>query len=354
MSQLADSTPRPDNPIVRAAVVGAGAMGRNHLRVLNDLPSVDLVGVADANLPVAEREARRHDLPAYADFREMLDRERPEAVVIAVPTNLHHEVAMEVIGRGIHLLVEKPVASTVQEGQAIIDAARRAGVVLTVGHIERYNPAIQELHNRLERGDLGRVFQMHARRLGPFPPRVRDVGVVIDLGPHDVDVMRFLSGSDVTRVYAETARRIHTEHEDLLSGLLRFEDGCIGVLDINWLTPTKIRELMVTGEKGMFLANYLTQDLYFYENNYVKSDWDTISQIEGVSEGDMIRPHIERSEPLRIELERFIRAVRGEEVSLVSGEDGLAALRIARAIVTSGLENREIDPRRTTSKEEAS
>jgi UDP-N-acetylglucosamine 3-dehydrogenase len=171
---------------------------------------------------------------------------------------------------------------------------------------------------------------------------VRDVGVVIDLATHDVDIMRFLSGSEVNRVFAETARQIHTEHEDLVSGLLRFTDGSIGVLDINWLTPTKIRELMITGEKGMFHVNYLTQDLYFYENNYVKSDWDTISNISGVSEGDMIRLRIDKAEPLKVELDRFIRAVRGEEVEIMPGADGLAALEIVHKIVEASIEGKVI------------
>ena len=330
------------NP-VRVAVIGAGAMGRNHLRVLNDLPSADLVAVAEADQETGQRAARTVRIPSYRDYHEMLDHEKPEAVVVAVPTILHLEVALEAIARGVHVLVEKPIAFTMEEGQAMLDAARQASVLLTVGHIERYNPAIVELHRRLRGGQLGRVFQMHARRLGPFPPRVRDVGVVIDLATHDIDIMRYLSGSEVQRVYAETARRIHTEHEDLLSGLLRFEDHSIGVLDINWLTPTKIRELMVTGERGMFHVNYLTQDLYFYENNYVKTDWDTISTIEGVSEGDMVRLRIEKTEPLKVELDHFIRAVQGEDVQTVSGDDGLEALRIARMVVESGLTGKSID-----------
>ncbi len=319
-------------------MIGAGAMGRNHIRVLNDLDTVVLVGVADADTATAERAARRFGIQAYGSYTEMLDRERPEGVVIAVPTILHREVALEAIHRGINVLVEKPITFTVEEGQEVIAAAQEAGVVLTVGHIERYNPAILELHKRLSAQQLGRVFQMHARRLGPFPPRVRDVGVVIDLATHDVDIMRFFSGSEVVRVYAETARRIHTEHEDLLSGLLRFANDSIGVLDINWLTPTKIREMMVTGERGMFHVNYLTQDLYFYENNYARTDWDAISHIEGVSEGDMVRLRIDKTEPLRVELDRFVRAINGEQVALVSGEDGLAALNVARMIVESGLE----------------
>lgn len=328
----------------KVAVMGAGAMGRNHLRVLNDLDGVDLVGVADSDAATVERVSRGFHIEGYTDYRELLQREKPDAVVVAVPTALHCEVVLCALGQGASVLVEKPIASTEDEARRMIEAARRAGVVLTVGHIERYNPAILELHRRLRRGDLGRVFKMHARRLGPFPPRVRDVGVVIDLATHDVDIMHFLSGSEVTRVYAETARQIHTEYEDLLSGLLRFGDDSIGVLDINWLTPTKIRELLVTGERGMFHANYLTQELYFYENNYVKSDWDALSRIDGVSEGDMVRLRIEKMEPLRVELSRFMQAVRGEAgVDLVSGEEGLAALRVARKIVQSGLERRVVE-----------
>jgi UDP-N-acetylglucosamine 3-dehydrogenase len=317
-------------------------MGRNHLRVLNDMPLARLVGVADADEATGQRSARLYGIKSYTDYRQLLDREKPEAVVIAVPTVMHRDVALEVISRGIHLLVEKPIAYTVSEGEEMLAAARSAGVLLTVGHIERYNPAIVELHRRLQNAELGRVFKMHARRLGPFPPRVRDVGVVIDLATHDVDIMRFLSGSEVVRVYAETARRIHTEHEDLLSGLLRFGDDSIGVLDINWLTPTKIREMMITGEKGMFHVNYLTQDLFFYENNYIKTDWDAMSNITGVSEGDMVRPRIDKNEPLKIELDRFLRAARGENVEVVSGEDALATLLIVHKIVESGLEGKAI------------
>jgi UDP-N-acetylglucosamine 3-dehydrogenase len=337
--QSAIRNPQSPTPV---AVIGAGAMGRNHLRVLNDMPLARLVGVADADEGTSQRAARLYGIKSYTDYRQLLDREKPEAVVIAVPTVMHRDVALEVISRGIHLLVEKPIAYTVSEGEEMLTAARKAGVLFTVGHIERYNPAIVELHRRLQNAELGRVFKMHARRLGPFPPRVRDVGVVIDLATHDVDIMRFLSGSEVVRVYAETARRIHTEHEDLLSGLLRFGDDSIGVLDINWLTPTKIREMMITGEKGMFHVNYLTQDLFFYENNYIKTDWDAMSNITGVSEGDMVRPHIDKNEPLKIELDRFVRAARGENVEVVSGEDALATLLIVHKIVESGLEGKAI------------
>ncbi len=327
------STPTP----LRAAVIGTGAMGRNHCRVYRELPGVELVGLADADPATAERAGKQFGAPHFTTPNALLDATQPDLVTVAVPTMAHLPVALECVAHGVHLLVEKPLAFTVAEGQAIIAAAHAAGRVLAVGHVERYNPALTELKARLDAGALGRVFQMHAQRLGPFPARVRDVGVVVDLATHDVDIMRYLSGSEVTRVYAETARQIHTDHEDLLSGLLRFADGTIGVLDINWLTPTKIRQLTITGEKGMFQVNYLNQDLYFYENDWIHSQWDAISAISGVSEGNMLRLRLDRAEPLRRELEHFVAAVRGEPATIVSGEDGLRAVAITQQIVQAGL-----------------
>ncbi len=328
---------------MRAAVIGVGAIGRNHARLYNEIENVELVAVADNDPAAAARVGGQLHTRSYGDYREMLAQERIDAVSVSVPTMLHHQVALDCIAAGVNVLVEKPIAATVAEGEAMIAAATKAGVKFTVGHIERFNPAIIELKQRLDAGEIGRVFQVHARRLGPFPARIRDVGVVIDLAIHDVDIMRYLVGSEVSRVYAETAQNLNTAHEDLLSGLLRFDNGTIGVLDINWLTPTKIRELQVTGEKGMFLASYLTQDLYFYENDYVNTEWDTISNITGVSEGKMVRLRIDRKEPLRVELESFIRCIATDTAPIVSGADGLHALAVVQKIVESGEQNRAID-----------
>ncbi|MBK8985788.1 MAG: Gfo/Idh/MocA family oxidoreductase [Chloroflexi bacterium] len=327
----------------KVAVIGVGSMGRNHARVYTELPEATLVGVVDANEAAAAQIARRYGTESYTDYIRLLDEQKPEAVTIAVPTVDHLEVALAVIERGIHLLIEKPIAFTGDEARQIIQAADAAGVKLMIGHIERFNPAVTALKNRLAAGELGRVFQMDAHRQGPFPARVQDVGVVIDLAVHDLDVMRYVSGSEVVRVYAETERRIHSSHEDLLTGLIRMDDGAIGTLIINWLTPTKIRELLVTGETGLFRVDYLTQDLYFYENATANGeDWDTIRMLRGVSEGRMIRHVVAKKEPLRAEQEAFLAAVRGEAPVAVTGEDGLKALELAQAVVTSGLENRPI------------
>ncbi len=328
---------------MKVAVIGAGAMGRNHARVYAELPGVEMVGVADADGAVAQSVARRHGGHPYAEYTRLLDELKPDAVTIAVPTVEHFAVAMQVIRRGIHLLIEKPIAYTVEEGERITAAARDAGVQLMVGHIERFNPAVIDLKERLAQGELGRVFQIDARRQGPFPARVGDVGVVIDLAVHDLDIMRYISNAEITRVYAETERRIHSTHEDLVSGLIRLDNGAVGTLAINWLTPTKIRELYVTGERGMFYVNYLTQDLCLYENATASGgDWDALRMLRGVSEGRMIRYVVAKQEPLRAELEAFMAAVR-EEVSVpVTGADGLKALALAQAVVTSGMEQRVV------------
>lgn len=328
---------------IRTAVIGIGAMGRNHARIYSDLPGSDLVGIADVDLKAAEAVAEKYGAQPYCDFERMLDELHPDAVSIAVPTVQHSRIALPVIERGVHLMLEKPIAFSIEEGERIIADAERCKVKLMIGHIERFNPAVIALKAHLAAGELGRVFEIDARRQGPFPVRVVDVGVVIDLAVHDLDIMRYITGAEVVRAYAETERRIHSTREDLLTGLVRLSDGTLGTLTINWLTPTKIRELYVTGERGMFRVDYLTQDLFFYENaTVVDGDWDTLRVLRGVSEGRMIRHVVTKKEPLRAELEAFLAAVRGEIPVPTTGRDGLIALHLAQDMVESGIEHRTI------------
>lgn len=330
--------------MINVAVIGAGAMGKNHARVYSELPDAHLVGVCDADEKTAEAAGRQFGAPAFTSYHELFEKARPEAVSVAVPTALHHQVASAALDAGIHVLVEKPVAATLDEGRSLIERARQQDRQLMVGHIVRFNPALQALKKRIEAGELGRIFQIFCRRVGPFPARIRDVGVVIDLAPHDLDIMRFLTGLEPTRVYAETERRIHTDHEDMLLGILRFPDASTGALEINWLTPTKVREVLVLGEHGLFRVDDLTQDLYFYENAVVGGSlWPTLSTLKGVSEGQMVRYALQRYEPLKAELQSFLRAVADGTPVPVSGEDGLQALRLALALVESGKTHQMIE-----------
>ena len=207
-------------------------MGRNHVRVWDEVvDGVDLVAVADPDPRALRAGHRRARARGFEDAERMLAEEELDLVSIVAPTSLHLPATLAALGAGANVLVEKPIAATREEAQAMIDAAAAAGRMLTVGHIERFNPAIRELRRRLEAGELGRIFQISATRLGPFPARIRDVGVVVDLAPHDLDVMRFLVGSEPVRIYAETERRIHTEHEDLFTGTSAFANGVLGVLE---------------------------------------------------------------------------------------------------------------------------
>lgn len=329
---------------MRVAVIGVGSMGSNHLRVYSELDDVELVAASDVSQELLDTVSDRFGIATYTDYRELFEKEKPDAVSITVPTTDHEEVATFALQSGAHVLVEKPIAATVEEGQRIIALAKQMKRQLMVGHIIRFNPAIQSLKKRLDNGDLGRIFQIFCRRIGPFPARIRDVGVVVDLAPHDVDIMRFLSGLDPIRVYAETEQQIHTEHEDLLFGLLRFPGGLTGALELNWLTPKKIRETLVIGEKGLFHVDDILQDLYFNENPQASGDlWSPIKAIRGVSEGSMTRFELKRQEPLKAELEAFVQAVENGSPVPVSGEDGLEALRLSLALVESGKTHQVIE-----------
>ncbi len=329
---------------IKVAVIGVGSMGRNHARVYSELPEANLVAVSDPNKDALQSVTERFNVRPFTHYQEMLATEQPEAVSIAVPTAMHEAVAKDCLEAGAHILVEKPISATVTQGQNMIKMAHHYNRKLMIGHIVRFNPAIQQLKTKLENGDLGRIFQIVCRRVGPFPARIRDVGVVIDLAPHDLDVMRYITGQEPIRVYAETERRIHTDHEDLILGLLRFPDGLTGALEINWLTPTKVREVLVLGERGMFRVDDLTQDLYFYENASVDGNfWPALRTLKGVSEGSMTRFALHRYEPLKAELQAFLHAVIEDKPVPVSGKDGMAALRLAQALVESGLSHRVIE-----------
>jgi len=329
--------------VTRVALIGLGAMGRNHLRVLADLEGAELVAVCDADEDAAGVAGRKHSVPSYTKWDDMLDTEKLEAVIVAVPTRFHLEAGLAALRRGLHVLVEKPIAANLEEGRRLVDEAGKAKLVLAVGHVERFNPAVRELERRTRAGEIGRIFQVQARRLGPFPARIRDVGVVIDLATHDLDVMDHIAASPVERLYAETEQRIHTDHEDILNALLKFESGVLGVLQVNWLTPTKIRELTVLGERGMFACNYLTQELKQFKNADVLPGAEARRQPRAVIEGESVTFPITQAEPLRLELQAFLGAVRGERALEVDGEAGLRALHLALALVRSASESRVLE-----------
>lgn len=328
-------------PPLRAAVVGAGQMGRLHARVLLESDDTELAFVVDPD-PATGRVASAGGARHLGSLDELLAAGGIDLAVVTAPTAQHAALTVPLLEAGVPVLVEKPIAASEEEAEAVIAAAARTGVPLAVGHVERFNAAVQALATKLDAGELGRVFQVHTRRLSPFPARVGDSGVALDLATHDLDLMCEIAGTPL-RVSAELDRRAHSSHEDLLVATLRFDSGVIGLLETNWLTPAKVRQLTVTGERGMLVVDYLEQHLTLYENAHERESWRTLDIFDGVTEGNVIRFAIPRVEPLRAQLDAFVAAVRGEQAVAVSGGDGLRALRLALAVAESGRRGRTLE-----------
>jgi UDP-N-acetylglucosamine 3-dehydrogenase len=302
---------------LRAGVIGVGSMGSNHARVYSEIDGVELAAVADTS----QERLKGAKCPAYEDYRRMLDEAGLDLVSVCVPTLLHREVAGAAAERGVALLVEKPIAATPAEGRAMAEAAQRAGVPLMVGHVERFNPAVLKAKELLAAGEVGRPVLLSARRTGPFPERIRDVGVVHDLAPHDIDVMRFLLESEVEKVDGFTVRGIATEHEDLLVARLWFDAPALGILEVSWIAAEKVRRLSVVSEKGLLDIDYLSQEVSFFRGGH-RNTMPTLIAVE-------------KAEPLRLELEAFVDALRRGVPPPVTAADGLAALEIASLLVES-------------------
>jgi UDP-N-acetylglucosamine 3-dehydrogenase len=326
------------------AVLGAGQMGAYHVENLSRMTSVELVAVADPDEAAARRVIAGRPVEWVADWRAAIDRTDPEAVVVAVPTEAHAEITMGALEAGRHVLVEKPIAASVPEALRMASAARAAQRKLMVGHVERFNPAVAKVRELLQSDRLGTVFKAHAVRVGPLPVRIRDAGVAIDLATHDLDLMRHVLGREITRVYAEGSRFAHASQEDMLTCLLRFgDDGPFGVLDVNWITPEKRRELTILGEGGMIQASYLTQDVFFVEAATTLTSWDELARVRGDAEGSMVRFALRKVEPLRAELEAWVACVVDDEPEPVTAQDGVRALEAALAVRESAAANRPVE-----------
>ena len=328
---------------LRVGLVGLGSMGRNHLRVLSSMPGTRLVAVADTDRAAVEAATSGSDAQGFPEPLALFAEADLDAVVIASPTTTHLTLALAALERGVAALVEKPLAATPDEAATLVDAARSSGVPLQVGHIERFNPAVLELGRLLHEGSwLSSVYSITSRRAGPFPARIRDVGVTVDLATHDVDILSWIAGERPVRVYAETAQRIHADHEDLLFGLMSFPSGTVAMLDVDWLTPAKRRQLTVLGEEGMFELDYLTQRLTFAR----ATDTSQPRLIAGYAptfESDVVELRVATGEPLVAELEAFISVVRNAGRPVVDASDGRWAVVLAEALLTAARECRTVE-----------
>ncbi|MFF3866400.1 Gfo/Idh/MocA family protein [Micromonospora sp. NPDC001898] len=315
---------------LRAGLIGLGAMGRNHARVLSGLDGVELVGIVDPAGDVTGT-LRAPVVPELADLLAM----GIDYAVVACPTALHERIGLELAGNGVCALIEKPLAQSVEAATKLVEAFESAGLVAGVGHIERYNPALQSLRTRLEAGELGEVFQVVTRRQGPFPHRIADVGVVMDLATHDIDLTAWVTGQEYSSVAARTVSRSGRLHEDMVSVVGQLSDGTMVNHLVNWLSPLKERSTVITGDRGCFVADTLTADLTFYANGAIDTEWEALRAFRGVAEGDMVRFAIPKREPLLVEHERFRDAVEGKENDIVTLRQGLRTVEVADAVLRS-------------------
>jgi Predicted dehydrogenases and related proteins len=300
---------------MRVGVIGAGAMGENHIRTYARMNGVELAGIADVDRARVEALSRQYGTMGFTDYHEMLKLDL-DAVSVVVPTTLHRKVATDIASAGASMLVEKPIADTLDNAEAIASAAEDAGVTLMVGHIERFNPAVTNMKQIIDSGKLGKVVSISTSRVGPYNPRIRDVGVILDIGVHDIDIISYLYHSCVSEVYAIAGKEIHA-FEDHASILLRFAGDRAGVVETNWLTPHKTRKFVVIGTEGVGYGDYIEQSVTIH-------DKEMISDVK-----------IEKKEPLACEIESFIDACRCHSTPVTSGVDGIHALNVAIAAIES-------------------
>ncbi|MDY6864985.1 MAG: Gfo/Idh/MocA family oxidoreductase [Halobacteriota archaeon] len=305
--------PFPKKDMLGVGVIGVGVMGTNHARVYKEVGGVNLLGVSDKDEARVGAVAEMYDTKAYVDYKELLDDE-PDAVSISVPTSMHKDVALDAIDSGVKgILIEKPISDTLENADKIINAAEDAEVKLVIGHIERFNPAVAKLKDLVEKNALGEVVSISAKRVGPFNDRIRDVGVITDLGVHDIDVISYLYGKRVENVVTIAGNGVRP-FEDHASILMRFGGNCSGLIETNWLTPHKVRTLAVMGVNGVAYLDYIGQTLEVHFNG------GRIEEIE-----------VDKDEPLKRELKHFIHVVSNGVYSPSSGLNGRYVLSVAMA-----------------------
>jgi len=301
--------------MLRIGVIGAGKMGVNHIRIFSEMKNVSLVGIADVNREVVQDIASEFNTNSYTDYTQLLE-QGLDAVSVVVPTTLHCQVAVDAFNAGCHVLVEKPISSTIEEGREIIAAANRNRKKLLVGHVERFNPAVKILKEIITDGIIGDIVSISSKRVGPYCPRITDCGIILDLAPHDIDVISYLYADRVKEVYAIAGKTFHSQ-EDHATLMLKFRRGMAGVIETSWLPPNRVRKLNVVGVSGVASLDFIEQKVTVYDKNWARE------------------ANVEKGEPLRNELNYFIKLISNGDVPLVTGEDSLHALSVALTSIES-------------------
>ncbi len=309
---------------VRTGVVGVGKMGGYHVGVLADIQGVDLAGVVDTD---PQRRKTAHDnygVPGYADCKDLFG--RVDAAVVAVPTSLHYPIAKELLNNGIHVLLEKPCAHDLDHARELFQIAHDKGLVLHIGHVERFNGAVQELHKIVE----SPIF-VECKRMGPFAKRITDDGVVMDIMIHDIDIVLNLIKSKVTKTHVIGAS-VFSERDDLVSAQLEFENGCIASIVASRVSQNKIRTLSVTQKDSFVVLDYTDQEIYVHRKSSSEHQMSK-GELRYKQESLVERIFVHKDNPLKLELQHFIDCVKNDGSRNVAVDDELYSLEIALDIL---------------------
>ena len=309
------------------AVIGAGFWGRNHIRVFHELPNAELKAVCDVNKGRVKEITKKYSIEGYTDSEELLKREDVEAVSICTWSTELTKESIKALNAGKHVFVEKPMAIDPKEAEKVIELSESNGLYLMVGFIERFNPGVEKIKELLKGGEAGTMVSTLSRRVSRWPERIGDVGIVKDTAIHELDMLCYLLGDAPKTVYARTGSLRHRVFEDYAQIILNFEGGVTALIESNWLTPYKVRKLIITGSEAILSLDYITQEI-------------TIEKL-----GERVTLLHKWREPLLLELEHFVSSILSKGRLKTTGLDGLRALKIADAVLESSRKNEVVEIR---------
>jgi|694.fasta_scaffold11483_6 UDP-N-acetylglucosamine 3-dehydrogenase len=316
------------------AVIGMGVMGKNHARLLRKNKNIEYLGFHDTRYDANSSElGQPHSLEQIIELK-------PHFCVISTPTESHFSIAAELASKGINLLIEKPFTSSYETALELTTIINQFKVVAGIGHIERFNPAVQEAKKKIDRGEFGRIIQIDTKRIGPTPIRISDVGVIMDLATHDIDITRYLSGSEYHKISVFKNESSNRKIENLTSANCRLKNGVISNHLTNWISPRKKREIFITTEKGVLEINTLSSDLIYYNSDHRFIEHAELSYFKGISQGEIVSFSFERKEPLQVEHEEFIKSLCKKKSDTVLPNDALNTVQVAEVFLNSA--NQEI------------
>lgn len=312
------------------AVIGTGNIGKHHIRIYSEIPNVQLVGIADINEKIGSSLTKKYRTKFYTSSKELLEKEVPNIASICVPTSLHYDVAKVFIEKRINILLEKPIATDLVEAKKLLTLARKNNVQILIGHVERFNPAVKKVKEMIDKGELGKIIAIMARRVGGFPPQIKDANISVDLAIHDIDVANYLLGEQPKEVYVNKQKNHIKNREDSVEFFLKYRRASV-YIQANWISPVKIRKLNITGTEGYLEMDYITQKIEYYKSNYSKfkeATKDFSDYILRFSIPDRINISVAKKEPLKEEIQYFLSMIENNQ--RIDSQFAVNALKIAQ------------------------